>query len=101
MQSDRAKQFLPFESLKGFKEMLLLAEIPKESKKDLLEDECNILNTIILKLKKDMNVTISYYYEVEYVKTTGIIKKIDFIHKKVYLLDGIINFDDIVYIQIN
>ena len=47
MQSDRAKQFLPFDSLKGFKEMLLLAEKTKENRKDLLEDECNLLNQMI------------------------------------------------------
>lgn len=101
MQSDRAKQFLPFDSLKGFKEMLLLAEKTKEKKKDLLEDECDILNQMLLKLKKNMNVTVGYYYNIEYIKTSGIIKKIDFIYRKIYLLDSIINFDDIIYIEIN
>lgn len=100
MQSnDRAKQFLPFDALKGFQEALLQAEQQFEEKRILGEDTCEMLNSQISKLQKGDTVTIRYYYGIEYIETTGVIKKIDFISKKIYLSYTKISFDDIVEIS--
>ena len=97
---DRAKQFLPFDALKGFREALKEKEKNIELKKDLFDTEIDKLNEIIKKLRKDMLVKISYYYSIEYIEIVGKIKMIDIINKKINILNSVINFDDIVSIEI-
>ena len=97
---DRAKQFLPFDALKGFREALKEKEKNIELKKDLFDNEIDKLNEIIKKLRKDMLVKISYYYSIEYIEIVGKIKMIDIINKKINILNSVINFDDIVSIEI-
>ena len=103
MQSDkldRAKQFLPFDALTGFRYFLSQSEKIDESKIDLSEDLSIIINKKISMLNKGMKVRIKYYYGSEYVETTGIIKKIDNIYKKIYLLNSKIDINDILDIDI-
>ena len=74
---DRAKQFLPFDALKGFRKALEEKEKIYENKKDLSDDYFHNLDIKIKNVKKDMNVRIKYYHDLEYIETTGVVKKID------------------------
>ena len=51
---DRAKQFLPFEALKGFKEAIRMIENKGDTKKELSEDNKNDINNILKKLEKEI-----------------------------------------------
>lgn len=97
---DRAKQFLPFDALKGFREALKQKEKIIENRKEICDFKIDEINEKLKMLKKDMLVKISYYYNFEYIELVGKIKKIDNIYKKIYLLDSIISLDDIVYIEL-
>lgn len=97
---NRAVQFLPFDALKGFKEALLAKEKELENKKNLSEDASEVLNTKLQKLTPKMNIRIKYYCNLEYIETHSIIKKIDKTYRKIYLSNTIINFDDILDIEI-
>ena len=96
----RAKQFMPFDSLKGFYELIKNEEIIKQNKKSLFEDFYNYLDNQLKKLKKGDNVLIEYYYNDEYIQTSGTIKKIDEINKCIYVLNSKILFDDIIKIKL-
>jgi len=98
MQSrvDRAKQFLPFEALNGFRNYLNNAEKLKYDKIELSTDLEIVLNEKIKQLKKGDSVKILYYYGIEYVETTGIIKKVDNVEKCIILLNTKIYFEDIL-----
>ena len=98
--SNRAKQFMPFDALKGLKEEIKRREIIKENKKILSTEQNNYLDNIIKLLKKNNLVKIKYYKELNYIETIDKIKKIDNIYKKIYLSNTIINFDDIITIKI-
>ena len=95
----RAKQFMPFDALKGFKEALKLIEKQKQDKKILSEDNTSSLNNKLKKLKKNDNVTIKYYSGMEYIETSGKIKKIDTINKSIYILNSKIDIEDIIDIE--
>lgn len=97
---DRAKQFLPFDALKGFREALKQKEKNVENRKEICDFRIDEINEKLKMLKKGMLVKISYYYNFEYVELVGKIKNVDNIYKKIYLLTSIINFDDIVYIEV-
>ena len=70
---DRARQFLPFDALKGFKEMLLEKEREIEERRELSLDNIDAID---------------------------IIKRIDNVYKKIYLNNKIIDFKDIIKIEI-
>ena len=97
---NRAVQFLPFDALKGFKEALLAKEKELEDKKNLSEDASEILNNTLQKLAPKMNIKIKYYCNLEYIETHSMIKKIDKTYRRIYLTNTIINFDDILEIEI-
>lgn len=92
---ERAKLFNSFDALKGFKEALKLQEKIIEEKKNLSSDLKDELNNKLNKLNKGDRVLIKYYYDLEYIESIGVIKKIDIIYKKIYLLNTVIDIDDI------
>ncbi len=98
MQSrvDRASQFLPFDALKGFHEMLELQE-----KRNLLEQEKTYQNleNILLSLRKDDKVKVAYYYDLEYLETIGLVKEVNYKKKTLLVSRSEIPFQDIVLIE--
>ena len=97
---DRAKQFLPFEALKGFKEAIRMIENKGDTKKELSEDNKNDINNILKKLDKGNKVKVKYYYLTEYIEVISNFLKIDEINKVLYLKDTKINIEDIISINI-
>ena len=96
---DRAVQFQSFDALKGFKEALLEVERIVDEKKNLSEETFKELDLKLSKLKKGDKVIIKHYYNLEYIETHGIIKKVELIYHKLYLKNCIISFDDIIDIK--
>lgn len=99
--SNRAKQFMPFDALKGFRQTMDFISKQIEFKKSLSDDYIKYLNNKLCNLKKGDIVVIKYYYLTEYIETRGIVKKIDNVYKKIYLSSSIINFDDILEINVS
>lgn len=97
---NRARQFLPFDALKGFQEALRIVEQEVEEKKLLSDDFKEVLNKKISNLKIGDNVLIKYYYDIEYIETTGLIRKIDVISHYIYLNHTRILFDDIIEVEL-
>ena len=97
---DRAKQFLPFDALKGFREAIRTMEEIHESKKDLSIDELNDLDNKIKSIKKNDLIKVKYYYQDEYIETIDTLKKVDNIFKRLILNNNKISFDDIMDIEL-
>ena len=97
---NRAKQFMPFDVLKGLQDALRLQEKIIENKIELGEDIEKELNEKISSLIKGDNITIKYFYGIEYIETWGIVKKVDEINKNIELLNTKISFDDILDIEL-
>ena len=57
----RAKQFLPFDALKGLQEALKEKEIEYEERKELSEETLNDLDTILNRIEIGNIITIKYY----------------------------------------
>ncbi|MFV0250089.1 MAG: hypothetical protein ACK5HP_03550 [Bacilli bacterium] len=74
---ERAKQFMPFYALKGFREMLYFVEKQKLEKKDFSSDFLIILDEKLKKVKKVMNIKVTYYFDLNYIETCGIVKSVD------------------------
>ena len=97
----RAKQFLPFDALKGLQEALKEKEIEYEEKKELSEDTLAELNNKFNQIEKGSFVKIRYYRNGRYSEIKGIVTYIDYTKRKIQI-DKIvnINFCDIIDILI-
>lgn len=97
----RAKQFLPFDALKGLQEALREKEIEYEEKRDLSEDYLNELNNKFNQLEMDSYVEITFYKNGRYRKIKGKVTNINYIKKKIQINKKYnINICDIVNILI-
>ncbi len=101
-RNDRAKQFLPFDALKGFKEALKEKEdeIEYVDKKELSEERLNELSEKLNTIEVGNSINIVYYVGNKYKKINGKVKDIDAVNKKIVLYENInINFGDILEIE--
>ena len=76
MPIERAKQFMPFDALKGFKEALKDKEKIIVDKIDLCEDAIIEINNILINLKVGDIVKVVYFKQNEYIEVIGMISKI-------------------------
>ena len=99
-RQQRAYIFQAFDALKGFRELLREKERIVVEKRELSEDDLEILNKKIHQIQKGDMLQIVYYDEKEYVQKTGIISKIDFDQKNIQMVKEKIALDCIVEIRL-
>ncbi len=98
---NRAKQFMSFEPLNGFREMLIEKEREIEliGIKELAVDQLDFLDRMIQKLKIGDNIIVVYYNIDDYNKCEGKLKKIDRVNKCIYINNFKINLDVVIDIK--
>ncbi len=95
----RAKQFLPFDALKGFQEALRKKEIEYIPKKELSEDIKEELGEMLSSLDSGENIRVKYYNISKNEYFLGKVKKIDKIKRKIIFQDASeVKFDNIIEI---
>lgn len=97
----RAKQFLPFDALKGLQEALREKEIEYEDKKELSEDTLFELNNKFNQIENGKYVKMKYYKSGRYREIRGFVTNIDYIKKKIQInkVENI-NISDIIKILV-
>ncbi len=104
---NRAAQFAPFAALRGYEEAIAETARQTDQKVSLSDnqvDDIDFKMQILEKnLEKHYEVTIQYFQKDKrkeggtYITMTGIIKKFDYYHQTIILMNGkMIHFDDIV-----
>ena len=99
-RADRARQFMPFAALTGYYEIIKERERVGEPRRDLSEEELQILSDKMNRVKKGDMVTVTHYIEYRYEKTTGLVSNIDTVYRTISIVKNKIPFDDIVDITI-
>jgi len=97
--NERAKQFQPFDALKGLQDALREKEIEKVEKKELTEESLKILSDKLMEIEINDIVKIKYYTNKQYKEIEGQVRKINVINKKIILDELTINFSDILEIE--
>ncbi len=92
----RAKQFAPFQSLKGFEDALRKKERPFLLKKELSEEKITEINSILLTLEKNKKITVTYYNNGEYISFSGFFKRMDLYSRTITVDETVIFIDDII-----
>jgi len=100
-REQRAKQFAPFDSLKGLQEALREKEKKHliENKKDLLDDFSDLNMLTLSILEKDDRVKIKYYLNGFYCDVEGMVCNNDKSNGILEIKNIIINYDDIYSIE--
>lgn len=97
----RAKQFLPFDALKGLQEALKEKEIEYEERKELSEDSLYELDKIFNKIEIGNTIIIKFYKNRVYKEINGTVTNIDYNKKKIQInKTQNINISDIIKILI-
>lgn len=100
-QSQRAKQFAPFDALTGLRAALKEKEKIRVKKKTVSEDMAREINEALLKLKTGDTATLIYYNcaEQQYFKIEGKVKSINNKKRTIQIEEVIINIDDIYWCE--
>ena len=96
-RSRRAKQFMPFDALRGLKEAIADKERVIEPRRYLTEDAIAEINAKLLGLQKGQMITIVYYgsYEQAYLQLTGPVTKVDSYWQSIQIGNITIDFPEI------
>lgn len=99
-REERARQFMPFDALKGFSEALREKEKEVEDKRELSEDEIEKISQILSILEKGNSINITYYSNNRYVTKLIVIKEIDRIKQRIIAEnEKNIRFSDVLRIE--
>jgi len=97
--AERAKIFMPFDALKGFKEALKEKEKIVVPRIYLSEEAKDILIAKLDKLQKGMMIKITYYFDNQYLEFKGIVSKIDTLNKYIMIVKEKVLVEDIYAIE--
>ena len=100
-KADRARQFLPFDALKGYKEAIVEKQRVIVNKKDLSEDDAKILDYKLNQVDVGMMIKVIFYHENNYVLLEGMVSKIDKDNGTLSIVKNKINIADIISISGN
>ena len=95
--SRRAKQFAPFDALKGLKEAIAAKEKRPEPRRELTDYMKEQINNTLVSLKKGQVVTVVYYNSPaqQTLQITGMVTKVDAYFQSLLINDTAIYFADI------
>ncbi len=96
---DRAKQFSPFNSLRGYYDLIKEKEKIITPKRELSDYDIELLNNKIMSLEKNMIIKVTYYDTDSYKTIYGMLSKIDLEHKYLTIVKERISFSDITNIE--
>ena len=99
-REDRARQFMPFAALTGYYEVIKKREKTENPRKELSDDEAELLSDKLRQTKKGVLITLVYYNEDCYETLTGIVSDIDPIYRTITIVKTKIPLDDVYDIRI-
>ncbi|MBR2883672.1 MAG: YolD-like family protein [Clostridia bacterium] len=91
---------MPFAALTGYYEVIKQREKIIEPRKELSEDEAEILSDKLNKVQKGMLITLTYYKEDCYETLTGLVSNIDPVYRTITIVKTKIAIDDVVDVEI-
>ena len=95
--SRRAKQFAPFDALKGLKEAIAAKEKRPEPRRELTDYMKEQINNALLDLQKGQQITVVYYekQEQQTAQITGTVMKVDALWETLLINQIVIGFEEI------
>ena len=92
---DRAKQFLPYASLRGFEDVVESRRDLKCPRRELMEDAAEELSRKLVSLSAGALCRVTYYLSDKYVTEVGKLKRVDDIKRRLIFESFTVPIDDI------
>ena len=101
-RQDRAKQFMPFDALKGLQEELRIREERRTrvKKKTLSEEQIEKISRTLSRVEEDSKVDVCLYSKGHYISIEGYVSEINQIYEYIKIGNEKVFFDDIYKIAI-
>lgn len=99
-KSDRARQFMPFDALKEYKEAIKEKQKVIVEKKELSEDDAIMLSRKLNEIKKGDMIKVIYYLDSQYICIEGMLSKINIDERYLMIVKTKIPFIDIKSLDI-
>jgi len=101
-RADRAKQFMPFDALKGLQEELRAREERRTrvEKRILSEEQIERISAVLIKVRQGTKVALSFYDRGHYLNIEGFVSEINEIYAYIKIGNAKVFFDDIYKIRI-
>ena len=98
-KENRAKQFMSFNPLSEYMELIRQRERIIVPKKDLCNESAEELDFKLRQVKVGMIVKVVYYFVDEYISVSGMVSKIDLDERYLTIVKEKIPIDDIIEIS--
>lgn len=98
-RENRAKQFMPFDALKGLRAALAEKERMIVEKRELSEEQKEELDRKLKQIEKQDIITVEFFDKGEYVKVTGVVSGLDLSGRVIKIVNQKIPFDVISDLQ--
>lgn len=98
-RENRAKQFMPFDALKGLRDALAERERIIVDKKELSEEQKEELDRKLKQISKRDIITVEYFDKDAYVQITGMVSGLDLSCRVLKIVNTKIDFDTISDLQ--
>lgn len=98
-KANRAKQFLPFASLRGYYDQIRERQRIIEPRRERTEEDNERLSKQINQIRKGMMIKVTHYDKDAYVTTEGLVTGIDLIFRSLTLVKTKIDLDEVYAIQ--
>ena len=95
-RAERARQFMPFASLRGYYDFIREQERIKEPRRELSEDQAEELSAALSGLARGDIVRVTHYVNDHYEVTEGVLTEFDEVFRRMTIVRTRVRFDDIV-----
>ena len=99
MYSERAKQFMSFAALRGYEDMVKRRAHTIERRRELSEDEAEILSRKMNRVTSGKTVKVRYYNIDGYTELEGMVAGLDIYSRMLTIVKTKIPLDDIIDIS--
>ena len=101
-RSERAKQFAPFDALRGLREALEEKEREHERREKRMrtEEETEALERVLPLLARGKRAEVLFYEGGFYLQARGAIEEVDLVRRILRIGDGVLSFEDVYYIRL-
>ena len=97
--SERAKIFVPFDPLRGFRAALAERERVSVPEVDLTEEDALVLSSRLSRLSKGSMVAVTYYDGGAYRRVEGCVSRIDLVARELVVVDTRVPLDAVRRIE--
>ncbi|MGN1341106.1 MAG: YolD-like family protein [Oscillospiraceae bacterium] len=98
-KGDRAVQFMPFASLKGYYDQIREQERLREPRRELSEDEAEELSAALNRVERGTMLRVVYYNVDFYDTVEGMVSEFDPVFRRLKIVRREIAFDDIFRVE--